>query len=176
MTAFYVCSSFAQVNYQVDLIVFSHPQDKTKSIDSILPLLPLDPKISPLVNTTKKTKQPYQLLSPSQSGLRDQYYLLNHRSRYTVLGQYSWLQNTKQQRMVALPIIDNKGWLIQGTIQVQQNGYYHFNAELQCSPPSHPEQVFTVSQKQRLNGEEIYYLDHAQIGMIVKIHQINGKI
>ncbi|CZR30982.1 Uncharacterised protein [Legionella pneumophila] len=74
--------------------------------------------------------------------------------------------------MVALPKINHNGWQIQGTLKVRQSNYYLFDADLQCLSPGNQETSFTVSQKQRLKGSTIYYLDHPQLGMLVKIHKI----
>lgn len=164
--------ALAQSTYQVDLIVFAHPLSATKLPETNTPLLPLDSNVISLKSSTLKTDKTYTLLPPSQSGLHDEYYLLTRKSQFKVLGQYSWRQSSQQQKTVALPRVNSKGWLFQGTLHVQQGNYYLFNADLQFSPPSDPQGAFNVSQNQRIEGEKVYYLDHPYIGMVVKIHRI----
>lgn len=163
-------SSFAKNTYQIDLILFAHPQAANEFQDLPLPLLPVDKNIPSLNKNNKQTDKLYTLLPPSQSGLRDEYYLLNRKSQFIVLAQYSWLQSAKKEKKIALPQINNKGWVIQGTLQVTKENYYSFNTDLQCSPPSNPKAAFTIKQKQRIEEGKIYYFDHPYIGMIVKIH------
>jgi hypothetical protein len=135
------------------------------------PLIPMDKNAITLKTAAGKDPGVYQLLSHSHSGLRDEYYLLSRKSRYQVLGHYSWKQPANHQGTVALPHLSHNGWEMQGTLRVQEGSYYTFDADLQCSPPNNPKSSFTVSQKQRLKDNVVYYLDHSQIGMVVKIHR-----
>jgi hypothetical protein len=164
--------TLAKSTYQIDLILFAHPQNANELLDIDSPLIPVSKKAIPLKSSTIKTDKMYTLLPPSQSGLRDEYYLLNRKSHFRVLGHYSWRQTSSQQHMVALPKTNTMGWLIQGTLHTQEGSYYLFNADLQFSPPSNPENSFTVSQNQRLEKGKVYYLDHPYVGIVVKIHRI----
>lgn len=166
-----ICS--AKGNYQIDLILFANPQNTSELLDLPSPLIPVDKKARVLSSSSQKTEKLYTLLPPSQSGLHDEYYLLNRKSQFRVLGQYTWRQAAKDQTTVALPRANNKGWLMQGTVRIQQGNYYSFNTDLQFSPPSNPTAAFTVSQKQRLEEGKIYYLDNPYVGMVVKIHRIS---
>jgi hypothetical protein len=168
----YSSITLAKSSYQIDLILFAHPQKtSTSSALDNSGLVPFS-KNAIALKSGSKSSQPYSLLPPSQAGLADEYYQLTHRSRYPVLGRYSWIQPAGNKSTVSLPLINNKGWEIQGTIQVEQSNYYAFNAELHCSPPSNPQSSFIVSQKQRLKAGTVYYLDNPQIGMLVKVHKL----
>ncbi len=167
----YSCLTLAKSSYQIDLIIFAHPNQNTGlAVDA--PLIPMNAHAISLKADTDKSGKPYRLLSPSSSSLRDEYYLLSRKSHYQVLGHYSWRQPANNQSSVALPLAEHNGWQMQGTLNVKQSNYYSFDAEFQISPSSNPQSSFTVSQKQRLKGDVIYYLDNAQIGMLVKIHKL----
>ena len=172
ISLFYSTFALAKSNYQIDLILFAHPQNTSNKLDLNSPMLPVNKSAISLKSDGNKSLKPYMLLPPSQSGLSDEYYLLSRKSHFQVLGQYSWRQASYNQDTVALSKISAKGWLLQGTLHVQQGNYYLFNADLQFSPPSNPNTSFTVSQKQRLKEGMVYYLDNPQIGMVVKIHKI----
>ncbi|HDO7798781.1 TPA: hypothetical protein P5R21_001834 [Legionella pneumophila] len=171
-----LCSglTIAKSSYQIDLILFAQPQNGVKSIksDSPVPLIPVSPNAIQLHSDNNKKHMPYTLLPRSQSKLSDQHYLLSRKSQFQILGHYSWRQPAKSDSLVALPKINYNGWQIQGTLKVRQSNYYLFDADLQCLSPGNQETSFTVSQKQRLKGSTIYYLDHPQLGMLVKIHKI----
>ncbi|CEG57348.1 CsiV family protein [Legionella fallonii] len=166
----YSCITLAQSSYQVDLIIFAYPQsgDKSNSLAMTSPLLPISQNAIALRSNSRKA---YGLLANSKSSLQDQYYLLSRKSNYKVLGHYSWIQPAANQSSVALPKLSHNGWQMQGTLRVRQNSYYLFDARLQLSPPNHPESYFTVTQDQRLKGGVVYFLDHPQVGMLVKIHK-----
>lgn len=160
--------------YQIDLIVFAHQQNAAHDgSNSNIPFMPLNRSAIALTTAMQKSTAPYQLLNPSQSALRDEYYQLTHKADYKVLGSYSWRQPAKNQSAVALPSIDKNGWQVQGTFKVQQSNYYTVNADLQASSPANPQATFSVKQKQRLKDNTVYYLDHEQIGMLVKIHKVS---
>lgn len=167
----YSGSVLAQSQYQVDLILFAHPQngDKNSSLAMPSPFLPIGQNAISLKPDSSKN---YGLLPNSKSGLQDEYYLLSRKSRYQVLGHYSWIQPGNNQNNVALPQINRNGWQVQGTVRVRQSNYYLFNADLQLSPPDNPESSFILSQTQRLKGSTVYFLDHPQVGMLVKIHKL----
>lgn len=157
LTLFYSCLASS---YQIDLILFAHQQENPTNTPLLtkIPLLPLPPNIHILQN------------EPTLSKLQKQYYLLRHHAKYRVLGHYSWKQNpTHQNHPLALPPIDQSGWQIQGTVNVTQGNYYLFRADLQCSTSTNPLSSFTVTQKQRLKEATVYFLDHPEIGMLVKI-------
>ena len=163
---FYSCLASS---YQIDLILFA-PRQKNPTNTLLLtkvPLLPIPPNTLTL---QRDPTQPYALLPTNLSNLQKESYILQHHSKYQILGHYSWKQShTHQNRQVALPLINHHGWQIQGTVQVSQSNYYLFRADLQCSPSTDPLSSFTVAQKQRLKKNTVYFLDHPEVGMLVKI-------
>lgn len=162
----------ASTKYQVDLILFTHIQNGAHPIEASDPLLPMDNKALPLKDAKTHSNALYTLLPPSQSSLRNEYYLLSRKSSYQILGRYTWKQENNTKNLIAFPSINQRGWLIQGTMHLEQGSYYTFNTTLQCSPPSHPSQAFTVIHKKRIKENTVYYLDHPIIGMLIKVHKI----
>jgi hypothetical protein len=98
--------------------------------------------------------------------------LLSHKSRYQVLGHYSWRQPANNRSTVALPELIHNGWIVQGTLRVRQSNYYLLDTDLHLAPSNNPQSSFTIAQKQRLKGSEVYYLDHPQVGMLIKVHKL----
>lgn len=170
-TFLFTSLALAGSSYQIDLIIFSHPQNAS-GLSQDAPLIPVAKSAIALRTAATAAASTYQLLKPSLSSLTDEYYLLNKRSRFQVLAHYSWRQPAGSQSSVALPATATKGWQMQGTVRVRQSNYYLLDSELQFAPTNAPETSFTVSQKQRLKPNVVYYLDHPQIGMIVKVHKI----
>jgi hypothetical protein len=162
ITVLFATSGVAKNSYQIDLIVFVNPQNNviSNTFNNNSPFIPLKPEAS------------YKFLPASQSQLRNEYYLLSRKAHYQVLGHYSWQQTSSNQNAMTLQRQSQKGWEMQGTVHIQRQNYYLLNAELQFSSPSNPQSSFTVTQNQRLKPEVVYYLDHDQIGMLVKVHQI----
>lgn len=163
----------AKNNYQIDVILFTHAQSAASetALNQAVPLLPITKHAIALKTHGAGL---YSILPAAQSGLRDAYYHLNRKPQYHVLGHYSWIQASSNQSAVALPVIDKNGWHVQGTLRVRQGAYYTLDADLQGTLQGHPHASFTVSQKQRLKANTAYYLDHPQIGMLVKVHKISG--
>jgi hypothetical protein len=167
-------SSFAlaKSSYQIDLIIFANPQTSHRGLDLNSPLIAKTRNVIVLKNANNKSFAPYNLLPPSQSNLRDEQYLLSRKSHYQVLGYYTWRQPSNNKNTVSLPELNFKGWQMQGTLLVKKDKFYTLNADLQFSPPSNPNATFTVTQKQRLKENVVYYLDHDYIGLLVKIHEV----
>lgn len=170
----YSCLALAKSEYQIDLIVFA--QQATAAQNAALaadaPLIPTNPNAITLKTSSGKNATTYSLLPNSYSNLKDQYYLLSRKSHHPVLGHYSWRQPANNHSKVALPLIEYHGWQMQGTLLVTQGAYYSFDADLQVSPPDNPHSSFTVTQKQRLKADMVYYLDNERIGMVIKIHKL----
>lgn len=170
----YSCLALAKPAYQIDLIVFAQntaAEPNNGSANDTL-LIPQNSNTITLKASVEKTIKPYCLLSNTRSGLQDEYYQLSRKSHHQVLGHYSWQQPMNNQSTVSLPLVDRNGWQMQGTFNVISGNYYTFNANLQASAPNNPQSAFTVSQKQRLKENVVYYLDNEQLGMIVKIHKV----
>ncbi len=168
------CLSYGGSNYQIDLILFTQPHSASddKDLDLDSPFIPISKNAISLKNDSSKFLKPFHLLPPTKSALRDEYYLLNRKHQYQILGQYSWIQPKSNQGIVALPMTNKNGWQMQGTVKVIHNTFFDLDSELQLSPPSNPQSSFTVVQKQRLKENVVYYLDHAQLGMLIKIHRV----
>lgn len=168
----YSCFALAKSSYQVDLILFAHPQSAGKSSEQAM-MSPLIPMSKDSITLKSDSNSSYALLKPSQSSLHDENYLLSRKSHFQVLGNYSWKQPGTNKSNVTLPNTNHNGWLIQGVVRVLQSNYYSFDADIQLSPPNNPQSSFTVKQKQRLKGDIVYFLDHPKIGMLVKIHKLS---
>ena len=160
--------------YQIDLIVFSHQLDS-----SLVPELSLHSTLSsassqaiPLQTEANKNLTPYHLLPPSFSQLREEYWALHRKSQYRILMNYSWLQPLNNQSSIALPKINREGWQVEGNIRIKLANYYLFDTELLFSGPGDNHHPFVFAQKLRLKGGDIYYLDHPQVGMLIKIHKL----
>jgi len=164
----------ASSSYQVDLILFVQPKADAMNHDFGLntPFMPIAKTAIALTSSATQSAKRYQLLSFSKSSLRNQYYLLNRKHRYQILGHYSWIQPGTSSKSVILPTADSNGWQMQGTVRIRKSNYYLFDTDLQLSPPSNPELTYTINRKQRLKEDVVYYLDHPQLGILIKVHQI----
>jgi hypothetical protein len=169
----YSCVVLSKPSYQIDLILFANPQNANQNYDDKDLNTPLIPNPTNAITLHSNAQKTYSLLPPSQSNVRDEFYLLSRKSNYKVLGSYSWTQPANNESRVALPTTNHNGWLIQGTVRLRQQNYYLFEADLQCSPPNNSQSTFQVKHKQRLKNELVYFLDNPKVGMIVKVHQLS---
>ena len=159
--------------YQIDMILFTHLQSALSSNDNAT-LTSIAPDLTHAIrlqNKTRDNKQPYQLLPSSTSQLRNEYWALNRKPQYQVLFHYTWLQPANNQRPIALTDTVG-GWSVEGTLLIKQSNYYLLDSELLFSAPNSPQTAFIFSKKQRLKPGVVYYLDHPQAGMLIKVHQI----
>ena len=123
-------------------------------------------------NTVSGAITPYHTLPASSSQLSSEYWALNRKTNYQVLAHYTWLQPANNQRAVALSTDSRNGWNIEGTLRIRRSNYYLLDTELLFSAPGNNQTAFLFSQKQRLKPGTVYYLDHPQAGMLIKVHQI----
>lgn len=160
--------------YQVDLIIFTHQSAYSLPADLALsqPLIAENTSQAIPLGTETKGKTPYHLLPVSSSQLREEYWALRRKPQYHVLLHYSWLQPLNNQAAIRLPKINRDGWQIEGRLQIRRANYYLLNTKLLVSAPTN-QASFVFSQKQRLKSGEIYYLDHPQAGMLIKVHQLS---
>lgn len=158
--------------YQVDMIVFTHSAAQTDSTGVTPPLAPDMHQAIPLQNTISSALTPYHTLPASSSQLSSEYWALNRKTNYQVLAHYTWLQPANNQRAIALSAGNRNGWNVEGTLRVRRSNYYLLDTELLFSTPGNDQAAFLFSQKQRLKPGTVYYLDHAQAGMLIKVHQI----
>lgn len=160
-------------SYQIDLIVFAYQSPTAAPESSLKATLASGSKNTiPLQTEVSKALTPYHLLPPSSSQLREEYWALHRKQQYRVLLHYSWLQPLNSQQAVMIPKIQRDGWEIEGRIRVQLSNYYDLHSELLIASPGARETPFVLVQEQRLKGGEIYYLDHPQAGMIIKMHPL----
>ncbi|WP_133126853.1 CsiV family protein [Legionella nagasakiensis] len=167
------CLGFAgnHTLYQIDLIVFTHQQGSENTEHMVAPLIPPDTHAAIPLRSLDNAMTPYHLLPVSTSQLRNEYWALNRKSQYRILLHYTWLQPGNNQRPVALSAIHSNSWDIEGTLRVRQSNYYLLDTELFFSSPTN-DTSFIFSQKQRLKPNVVYYLDHPQAGMLIKIHKV----
>ncbi len=158
--------------YQVDMIVFTHQQAGVQSSGTTKPLAENTQNAIPLNSNISNLMTPYHLLPARSSQLNNEYWALNRRPEYQVLAHYSWLQPGNSQRAIALPSTYRSGWTIEGTLRIRQSNYYLLDTDLLFSTPNGSQAAFMFSQKQRLKPRTVYYLDHPQAGMLIKVHQI----
>lgn len=161
--------------YQIDLIIFTHqqsPLSKELSLNSTLSSGQI--KTIHLETDISKTLSPYHLLPPSSSQLREEYWALHRRPQYQVLVNYTWLQPLNSKLPISLPHIQRNGWELEGSLNIQRANYYVLNSELLFTTPDSQQAPFVLRQKLRLKGGDIYYFDHPQAGMLIKIHQLVG--
>jgi hypothetical protein len=159
--------------YQVDMIVFTQLQASLPPTDhSISPLLaPNVNNAIVLQNNAPNKMTPYSILPTSASHLRNEYWALNRKPQYQVLFHHTWLQPGNNQRPIALSQAVG-GWNVEGTLRVRRSNYYLLDTELLFSTPNSTQTAFMFTQKQRLKPDVVYYLDHPQAGMLIKIHQV----
>ena len=160
--------------FQVDMIVFTTSQTSASSNEHHRPPLvaPTINQAIPLQTTTSKAITPYHLLPGSSSQLRDEYWALNHRPQYQILFHYSWLQPSNNKKPMALSFTNKAGLNVEGSVQIQQSNYYLLDTALLFSAPERTNAAFMFTQKQRLKPGVVYYLDHPQAGMLIKVHTI----
>ncbi|MCP0914224.1 peptidoglycan binding protein CsiV [Legionella sp. 27cVA30] len=159
--------------YQVDLIIFAQPASSQgeESLSSLV--APSTRQAILLQKNAERGNPPFRLLPPSRSQLRGEFWTLRNKSAYQVLAHYSWLQPSNNKRPVAVAIVDQNGWNVEGTLAIQQSSYYSLDANLLFSAANSNRGSFLISQKQRLKGGVVYYLDHPQAGMLIKIHKVS---
>lgn len=160
--------------YQVDLIVFT-PLETTLNTNHTRAklLLPKDTRDAiPLEHNPKNLGTPFQLLPSSSSQLREEYWALNHKPSYQILFHYTWLQPSNNLRPIVFPAKQTGGWTVEGTFAIKKTNYYQLETDLLFSAPQSPQPPFVFAQKHRLKPEVVYYLDHPQAGMLIKIHPL----
>lgn len=159
--------------YQVDLIVFTHLQTPPSTAHALAPLIaPSATNAIPLELNPSAQSTPYHILPASASQLRNEYWALNRKPEYQVLFHYTWLQPSTNEKPIALSQLNAGGWNIEGTLRIRQSNYYLLDTDLLFSAPQSMQTAFIFSKKQRLKPDVVYYLDHPQAGMLIKIHAI----
>ena len=155
------------------MIVFTHLKASlTPTENAQTPLAPDMHHAIPLQTDVSEMMTPYHTLPVSTSHLRNEYWALNRKPQYQVLFHYTWLQPGNNQRPIALTQVNRGGWNVEGTLRIRRSNYYLLDTDLVFSAPNSTQTAFVFAQKQRLKPGVVYYLDHPQAGMLIKIHQI----
>jgi hypothetical protein len=159
-----VTAQAAQPLIQVDMILFLHQSEMLTADDLVfakkfhgIPLL-------------SQGSGPYHLLPRQQSDLAREYYALSKRPEFQIMGQYSWIQPAKTNRPVLLEFNSANGWKINGEMTLHQNQYYLLNGQIEFNLADKAQ--IRMNQRQRLKSNTVYYLDHPQAGMLIKIHPV----
>lgn len=159
--------------YQIDMVVFSYESVPSgrDSDQSLIPLVQSRPDKAVLLRAFDGQPSLYHLLPVSASKLLQICRQLSQKPGYQILAHYVWLQSRDKQRPVILPQALRDGWEVKGSMNIRQSNYYLLNTDLIFSspPPHHIKTVF--SKKQRLKPDVVYYLDHPEIGILMKIHE-----
>lgn len=155
--------------YQVDLVIFKHPIAAPSL--RLPPLVFGLPRQAVTLGDSNGQRRAYQRLPESASHLTRQTALLRTQLHYPILGHYSWLQPAHAERPIALNITYPNG-TIKGTFLVRQSNYYLLNTELLFTSTLKGVRPFVFTQQQRIKPNTVYYLDHPQVGMLLKIHAV----
>lgn len=161
--------------YQIDMILFiHHASSENKEENTTLPFIEANPTktIQLKRNETDDSQQPYHLLPSSASTLYKELRALKHHANYQIIGHYTWLQSKHHQQAVSLPDTTDPTWQVTGSMSIKQNTYYQLNTEFIFSNPQSHSPPFLFSHNQRLKNNLVYYLDHPQAGMLIKVHQV----
>ena len=158
--------------YQVDMIVFTH-QPTAPREEAIAPVLPtyIQDAIT-LLPTASAAMTPYHTLPSASSSLQNEYFALHRNKAYEILGHYTWLQPENSRQPVLLPQMVGANWNVEGALRIRQSNYYLLDADLLFSVFGQKKPAFAFTQKQRLKAGVVYYLDHPEAGMLIKIHKV----
>ncbi len=174
MTAATLLHASEQVDlYQIDIIGFAHEQQASHQQESMQTAsLWINNKNNISLQTDyTETTEPYHLRAASTSTLKREFNVLKQQPDYLVLFHYSWLQPGNNQRAVKLPKVENMGWQVEGSLRIRQSNYFLLDTDLYFTSDNH--QSFVFNQKKRLKDDTLYYLDHPQAGVLVKIHKLS---
>ena len=161
--------------YQVDLIVFTHLQAVlSPSKQTIAPETPNyhTKNTIPLRLDRSSSMTPYHLLPRASSHLGNEFWALNRKPQYQVLFHYSWLEPKHHKGPLLLSPMHIAGWMVEGTINIEAKHFYLLHSDLFFSAPDSEQAPFRVIQKQALKPGMVYYLDHPQAGMIIRINPV----
>jgi hypothetical protein len=162
-----VVSAKTESQIQVDMLIFSHnTQEKEHSYTHLKPAA----DAIAISSQITKASTNFHLLPSTSSQLKNEFWVLNRKPLYTVLANYSWIQPKNIKKSVKIPEIYNKGWEGKGTMSLIAGNYYRLSTNLQFVPPNQLPLHF--EQEQHIKEGKVYYLDHPQVGILIKIHQV----
>lgn len=167
-----VARSNPDEHYQIDLIIFLHQTPQEQAAHEIVPpILPLSMQHPVKLDTHREsTSLPYKLLPVKNSSLRNEYRIINQKPQYQVLFHGSWLQPQNSHKGVSFSSVLSHDWQVEGVFKIQKRHYFDLNVQLVFKSPDHQHASFVFSRHQRLKDNDLYYLDHPQGGMLIKIH------
>ena len=167
-----VAHSHPDEYYQIDLILFLHqPSPKQDANEIMPPVLPLSMQHPVKLDKHREsTSLPYKLLPVTASALRNEYRAINRQPQYQVLFFGSWLQTQNSQKGVSFASVLSHDWQAEGVFKIQKRQYFDLDAQLLFKSPDNQHSSFVLTRHQRLKNNDLYYLDHPQGGMLIKIH------
>jgi len=161
--------------YQIDVILFQHPgvtDDSNETpLSSALP--PNKKNTIPLLMKEACTTQLYCLQKLKNSTLAQSWYALSRNQDYHLLGHYSWRQPSNNTKAVWLPERVVDGIKIVGSLKIRNGNYYYFTSALYLYSSNNTSPLI-LQQHTRLKDNQTIYLDHPNVGMLVRIHKIIG--
>lgn len=167
-----IYSNQDQSLYQVDLVIYTYP--------NVFPYGEVSPKPRMLMgagiplkisNLDETTNSLYHLLQPASSQLKKETEVLNHDPDYHAILNYSWVQSVSNQKPIIVEKIQINDWSIEGMVVIRKLNYYLFEFDLVFSSDANKTN-FSFQQKKYLKADNLYYLDHPQAGILIKIHPI----
>jgi len=175
--------------YQVEVLLFQTPiSESATETWPEHPLLPDLSKARQLSNySPSQAVQPFELLPRNKFLLNQEQWVLTHKLDAKIIAHYAWLQDFASKETIHLyanpelqlssstqpPYNADESWTIDGTLTLSKNNYFNLSANLLTTLSINGKPVnFLFKQKRRLRKEEIHYLDHPLIGMIVKIKEV----
>jgi hypothetical protein len=166
-------SAYSTGAYQVDIIVFAYTQDSDEQqTDTASVLIPTQSSIAIPLKAPQSNgqAQSYQLLTRTSTPLQRDWNRLLQQPQIHALFHYTWLQPSNNQRPVRISTQLTNGWQAEGTLRVRKSNYYLFDTQLYLSPPNRRQHPFVLTQTQRLKPSTTYYLDHPNVGMLIRIN------
>lgn len=175
--------------YDIDLIIFQYA-DANAGADEFWDAGVAVPDFSNALILGSEPQKGYKQNPASSSGLQQtRRYLQNNRSRYPILAQMSWRQPAYNKSAVPVYIEGaSAGAQIQGTARVSVSRYLHVDLDLylttdignrpalyagsqQVSEPgfvtADGTQIYHIRTHRRMRSNELHYIDHPLIGVLV---------
>lgn len=169
-------SAIAQSFYQVDIIGFQHHalEDTEEQFTPVNLIINNQKAIA--LNYANSTEEglAYKMRPLQYSALKRESYILKQKPAYQILFHYSWLQPERNARTVKIPATKIAGLTIEGSFRIRKPSYYLFDSQLYLKSEGQ-KSAFLIQQKQRMKEDSLYYLDHPQMGLLVKIHSIKSE-
>lgn len=187
----FICTAFAAPApqpaehhwYQVEMIVFTHINADTYASESwpTHPTLSISPQAISLKSSdaTSTAPAPYVLLSKDQWQLKREAHLLRAHGDQ-VIWHAAWLQPIRPSATTVRFSADNadQSWQLEGKLKLSQHSFFNANTALLLTEPASAlpassgisgSQSFLLTDKRRLQANELNYMDHPLFGVLLKI-------